>query len=241
MRIAIVDDDPIITDSLSTILGAEADLEICGVAADAPSAVRLYEQVKPDILLLDIQMGATSGLDAARAILAGDGAARIVFLTTFSDDEYIVAALRMGAKGYLIKQQVAAIAPALRSVLAGQSVLGEQVVGRIDALFTGPWPGAAAGAGSASEKAADAVWPPAAGSTRSPVPAVGRPAPGADQLSDREAEVVALVSEGLDNREIAGRMYLSEGTVRNHISAILTKLSLRNRTQLAIWHLTGGR
>jgi DNA-binding NarL/FixJ family response regulator len=231
MRVGIVDDDPIITDSLATILGAEPDIDVCGTAADAPGAVRLHQAARPDILVLDIQMGAETGLDAARAILAADPQARIVFLTTFSDEEYIVAALRMGARGYLIKQQVAAIAPALRSVLAGQSVLGAEVVERVDALFAGALPAAASPSGPRPE-------PPGRVRGAGPAPSDAvRPAPS-DPLTSREAEIIALVAEGLDNGEIAQRASLSEGTVRNHISAALGKLGLRNRTQLAIWHLS---
>ena len=148
-------------------------------------------------------MPGVGGLEAAERILAAHPEARVVFLTTFSDDEYIVRALRLGAKGYLIKQEVATIAPALRSVTAGQSVLGGEVLGRVDALMRGAVP---------------------------PAPEPAR----LEALTERERAIVGLVAEGLDNKEIAARLYLSEGTVRNHISAILQKLALKNRTQLAI-------
>ena len=112
MRIVIVDDDTLICDSLGIILGAQPDIEVSGSGRDGNDAVRLYRELSPDVLLLDIQMPGRDGLSAAEEILASTPDARVVFLTTFSDDEYIVRALRAGARGYLIKQDAAAIAPA---------------------------------------------------------------------------------------------------------------------------------
>ena len=178
MKIIIADDDRLVCDSLKIILGAQG-IEVCGVGADGDQAARLYEQERPDVALLDIQMPGRDGLWAAEQILSEDPAARVVFLTTFSDDEYIVRALKLGARGYLIKTDVAAIPPAL-----------------------------------------------------------ARPAAFAC-LTDREFEVARLVAEGLDNKEIAVAAYMGEGTVRNHISSVLAKLGLRNRTQIAIAYLRG--
>lgn len=209
INVCIVDDDPFVTTSLTTILGAEPDVAVVGEGHDGGAAVALYERERPDVLLMDIQMPNVGGLDAAERILAAHPDARVVFLTTFSDDEYIVRALRLGAKGYLIKQEVATIAPALRTVMAGQSVLGTEVLDRMDALMR-------KGATSASVGARDDGWVQAA------------------VLTDRERAIVEKVAEGLDNKEIAAALYLSEGTVRNHISAILQKLDLKNRTQLAV-------
>lgn len=203
LRVIIVDDDPFVVTSLATILSAEADIEVVARGRDGSEAVELYERLAPDILLMDIHMPGMDGLAAAERILGVHDQARIVFLTTFSDDDYIVRALRLGACGYLIKQEVSTIAPALRSVAAGQNVLGEEVLGRVDALMR-----------------------------RREFPA-GR---STDLLTDRERVVVSLIAEGLDNREIAGQLYLSEGTVRNHISAILQKLALKNRTQIAVYY-----
>jgi len=213
IRLIIVDDDPFICDSLKTILSAQPDIEVLGVGYDGEEAVGLYRSHLPDILLTDIQMPGLSGLDAAAAILAEFPKARIVLLTTFSDDEYIVSALRMGAKGYLIKQDVATIAPALRLVMADQSVLGNEVIDRIDDLFYG-------------EKPAD---PAASQASESPLAA----------LSQREFEVAEQVAQGLDNREIAAKLFISEGTVRNMVSSILQKLGLKNRTQLAVLYYKG--
>ena len=209
MKVLIVDDDALVTQSLATILSVEPDVEVIGRGGSGPEAVEKHRELSPDILLLDIRMPGGDGLGAAEQILAEDEDARIVFLTTFSDDEYIVRALRVGARGYLIKQDVARIAPALRSVMAGVSVLEGEVVERSAAMGLG-------GGGSAS------------GSGQMPRSAVF------ERLTEREYEVVEAVSEGLDNAEVADRLFMSEGTVRNHISSILAKLGLRNRTQVAV-------
>ena len=216
MRIAIVDDDPIVCQSLETILTATGTAEVLWMANDGDAAVRRYFETpasRPDVLLIDIQMPGTSGLDAAREILATDPAARILFLTTFADQSYIAQAMGLGAKGYLIKQDVAAVGPALQAVMAGQVVLGAEVLGKL------------------TERTPD------------PIPTIPEIPPISIEglLGEREREITALVAEGLDNRDIAARLFLSEGTVRNRISAILDKLGLTNRTQLAILWLNAHR
>jgi DNA-binding NarL/FixJ family response regulator len=135
MRLVIIDDDPFVCGSLRTILDAQGDIEVVAVGHDGNEAQELYRLHVPDILLTDIQMPECNGLEAAAAILGQWPDARIVLLTTFSDDEYIISALRMGAMGYLIKQDVTTIAPALRLVMSGQSVLGNEVLGRMDHLM----------------------------------------------------------------------------------------------------------
>ena len=208
MRVLIVDDDALVAQSLSTILSVEDDVEVVGLGGSGPEATERYRELTPDILLMDIQMPGGDGLSAAERILTEDAGARIVFLTTFSDDEYIVRALKMGARGYLIKQDVAQVAPALRSVMAGVCVLEGEVLERSTTMGLG---GPAGGREQAEE------------------------GPGAS-AKDREYEVVEAVAEGLDNAEAAARLFMSEGTVRNHISAILAKLGLRNRTQVAVMY-----
>ena len=135
IRTLIVDDDPFVRMSLQTILEAQDDVEVCALGADGDEAVELFERERPDVLLMDIQMPGSDGLGAAERILGAHKHARIVFLTTFSDDEYIVRALRLGAKGYLIKQDFESILPALRAVHAGQSVFGGEVMGRLPGLM----------------------------------------------------------------------------------------------------------
>lgn len=228
--IVIVDDDPFVCDSLATILSAQEGIEVRATGSDGEEAISLYEREAPDILLMDIQMPGMSGLEAAEAIISSDDDARIVFLTTFSDDEYIVAALRMGAKGYLIKQEVSNIAPALRSVMAGQSVLAGEVVGKVDLLMgsapAGSQEAKGQGDGSGSEEGYTALDHAMKAEARSKMLAAG--------LTEREAEIIELIALGYDNREIAHTVFISEGTVRNHVSAILQKLDLKNRTQLAV-------
>lgn len=213
IRVIVVDDDPFVRMSLTTILSAHADIEVCASGGDGAEAITLFSEQAPDVLLMDIQMPGTNGLVAAKAILAEHPDARIVFLTTFADDEYIVSALRMGAKGYLIKQEVANIAPAIRSVVAGQSVLGGEILGRVDSLVKG----GVSDAGPETERSAS--------DRKAEAQHAG--------LSEREFEIIELVAQGLDNKEISEKVYIGEGTVRNHVSALLQKLNLKNRTQLA--------
>ena len=208
MRVIVVDDDAIVVRSLSTILSVEPDIKVVGTGTSGEEAVSLFSACEPDVVLMDIQMPGGDGLSAAEKILAAEPAARVVFLTTFSDDDYIVRALRLGARGYLIKQDVATIAPALRSVMAGQSVLEGEVLARAAAL------------------SADCVRPQ-------------REEPEMRGLTEREREVVRAIADGMSNAEVAAALYMSEGTVRNHISAILAKLGLRNRTQIAVYYYRG--
>lgn len=207
MRIIVVDDDAFVVRSLATILSAETDVDVVGTGTTGDQAVELYRALSPDVALLDIQMPGRDGLSAAEEILRGDPGARVVFLTTFSDDDYIVRALRLGARGYLIKQDVATIAPALRSVMAGQSVLEGEVLARATRLS------------SHGTTAAD-----------------GRDEAALAALTQREREVVRAIADGMTNAEVAGALFMSEGTVRKHISSILAKLGLRNRTQIAVYY-----
>lgn len=202
MKVLVVDDDRLVAVSLKTILEADDAITVTGMGYSGEEAVCFYREQKPDVLLMDIRMAGMTGLEAAECILKEDKAAKILFLTTFSDDEYIVKAINIGAKGYLLKQDFEGIVPALLAVNGGQSVFGGEIVGKIPVLMQ------------------------------------GRGEVDYDQygISEKERRVIELVAEGLSNREIAKKMYLSEGTVRNYISTILEKLSLRDRTQLAIFY-----
>lgn len=135
MRVLIVDDDKLITISLKTILETDSEIEVIGTGFSGEDAVSLYRSLHPEVLLMDIRMQGKDGLDAAEEILAYDKEAVILFLTTFSDDEYIIRALNLGAKGYILKQDFESLLPALRAVCSGQSVFGREVVSRLPNLM----------------------------------------------------------------------------------------------------------
>ena len=202
MRITVIDDDKLVAISLKTILEADSSIEVSAIGYDGKEAISLYESVQPDILLMDIRMEHMSGLEAAEQILQKYPDAKILFLTTFSDDEYIVKALHIGAKGYILKQDFEGIAPALKAVYGGQSVFGGEIVGKLPVLMQ-------------TKEAFDYEQ---------------------YDIHEKEQSIIELVSEGLSNREIADKLFLSEGTVRNYISMILEKLGLRDRTQLAVFY-----
>ena len=250
MRLVIIDDDAFICASLQTILGSQPDIEVVAVGYNGLEAVSMYRSHQPDILLTDIQMPESSGLEATAAILSEWPQARIVLLTTFADDEYIVRALTLGARGYLIKQDVATIAPALRLVMSEQSVLGSEVLERMDHLISRQPAESGSSATSSSvvhdltdtDDAVASNLVTSGSSVTDGAAASNLVAPSSSaatdsrlsMLTNREFELTELVAKGLDNREIAASLYISEGTVRNMISTILQKLDLKNRTQLAI-------
>ena len=204
MKVIIVDDDQLVSMSLKTILESDENISVVACGQDGEDAVALYDKHQPDVLLMDIQMKKMSGLTAAETILASYPDARILFLTTFSDDEYIIKALDIGAKGYILKQDFTGIIPALFAVEQGQSVFGGEIVSKIPVLVQ-------------QKNTFDYSM---------------------YDIGEKEQEIIALVGLGKSNREIAGELFLSEGTVRNYISTILDKLSLRDRTQLAVFYLT---
>ncbi|MDD6183185.1 MAG: response regulator transcription factor [Lachnospiraceae bacterium] len=202
MRTVIVDDDNLVAISLKTILEADKDIEVVATGNDGKEAVELYSRYQPEVLLMDIQMKEMSGLEAAEQILQNHPQAKILFLTTFSDDEYIVKALNIGAKGYILKQDFEGIVPAIRAVEQGQSVFGGEIVNKIPVLMQ-------------SKESFDYA---------------------KYEISEKEQEIIEQVALGKSNKEIAKTLFLSEGTVRNYISSVLDKLSLRDRTQLAVFY-----
>lgn len=212
-RVAIVDDDPIVCSSLSTILKATGTVAIAWTACDGETAVDRYEADNPDVLLIDVQMPVMDGLTASRKIIDAHPNAKILILTTFADESYIAKALEIGTKGYLIKQDVSSVIPAVQSVMAGQVVMGAQVLQKLHVGNASP----ARNDVSQAYKSEVVQFP-------------GRFA----NLTERERDVLQLVAEGYDNREIAAKLFLSEGTVRNRISDILAKTNITNRTKLAV-------
>ena len=137
IKVIIIDDDSFICASLKTILQTDPDIKVIAVGTGGEESIRLYENLRPDVLLMDIRMGRLSGLDAGEQILSRHPEAKILFLTTFPDDEYIVKALRMGAKGYLIKQNAETIVPALKAVISGQSVFGNEITSKLPSFING--------------------------------------------------------------------------------------------------------
>ena len=204
MKLILIDDDCLVVGALKMILESEPDLEVAAAAEDGNAALSLYREHRPDVLLMDIRMKQKNGLDAAEEILREFPSARILLLTTFSDDEYIIKALKLGAAGYLLKQDYQNIIPAIRAAASGQTVFGTEIVSRIPELMN-------------------------SGKETTDYKEYG--------ISERELEVIRLTAEGLSNKEIAARLYLSEGTVRNYLSMILDKLDLRDRTQVAVFYL----
>lgn len=202
MNVIIVDDDCLVSGALKTILETDSDITVTALGNDGKEAISLFRKWKPDVLLMDIRMKEMNGLEAAGHILSEHADAKILLLTTFSDDEYVVKALNIGAKGYLLKQDYQNIIPAIKAVHSGQTVFGGEIMAKIPALLQ-------------KNNAFDYQ---------------------ANDISEREFSIITLVSEGLSNREIAEKLYLSEGTVRNYISTILEKLELRDRTQLAVFY-----
>ena len=204
MNIVIIDDDKLVAVSLKTILESTGSVKVLAMGSCGEEAIELYSLLKPDVLLMDIRMNGMSGIEAGEKILAGYPDARILYLTTFSDDEYIIKAVLMGAKGYILKQDFEGILPALFAVQQGQSVFGGEIVSKLPVLM--------------------------------------QPKNEFDysqyDIGEKEQEIIALVGMGKSNREIAEQLFLSEGTVRNYISTILEKFSLRDRTQLAVFYLT---
>ena len=204
MDIIVIDDDRLVAMSLRTILESTGQVSVKATGSNGKEAIELYKKHTPDVILMDIRMEGMSGIDAGREILRLYPDAKILYLTTFSDDEYIIDALNMGAKGYILKQDFEVIAPSLEAVMRGQTVFGDKIIGKLPDLM----------------KPKDSFDFEAHG------------------ISDKEREIMELVAAGLSNKEIAGKLFLGEGTVRNYISTLLDKLSLRDRTQLAVFYYT---
>lgn len=200
MRVLLMDDDELVLSSLKSIMEYN-QIEVAGIGKDGKEALKLYRQTQPDIILTDIRMKEMDGILAAQEVLAEFPEAKILLLTTFEDEEYISKALRIGCKGYILKQNISHIIPALQAAYAGSMVFDEEIISKIKN-------------GSSAE---DEV-------------------PKIPELSEREDAILKAVAEGMNNKEIAGQLYLSEGTVRNYISELLAKLEVRDRTQLAIYY-----
>ncbi len=212
VRVVVADDQQIVRDGFAALLGSQPDLSVVGTAGDGAQAVRLCLETRPDVVLMDIRMPVLDGIEATRR-LSGQGP-RVLILTTFDLDEYVYQALRAGASGFLLKDVTAErLFDAVRVVAAGDALLAPAVTRRLIARFTAPGP---APDPDRAVLAASAL------------------------LTPRETEVLRQVAEGLSNQEIADRLVVAEQTVKTHVSRMLTKLGLRDRTQAVVWAYESG-
>lgn len=212
IRVLLVDDESLVRAGFRLILEEAGDLEVAGEAGDGAEAVRLAADLAPDVIVMDVRMPGVDGIEATARILARDPSARILVVTTFDLDEHAFAALRAGASGFVLKNApVHELAEAVRSVAAGDAVVSPRITRRILDLHAHHLP--------------------------APLPPTDQPGAG---LTTRERDVLLEVARGLSNAEIAARLVVSEATVKTHVGALLTKLGLRSRVQLAIYAYEAG-
>jgi DNA-binding NarL/FixJ family response regulator len=225
VRIVLADDQALLRKGFRMILEAEDDIEIVGEAADGADAVRLVELYTPDVVLMDVRMPVLDGIEATRAITAavpGDGT-RVLILTTFDLDEYAFSALRAGASGFLLKDvPPAELVSAIRTVARGDAVVSPRITRRLLEEYAETLPDLSEGAGGPSS------------------PGAGPENAALAQLTEREREVLLAVADGLSNAEIAGRLYVSEATVKSHVGRLLAKLGLRDRVQAVVFAFQSG-
>ncbi|MFE3217682.1 response regulator [Streptomyces antimycoticus] len=212
IRVLIADDQVMVREGFSVLLNAQPDIEVVGEAVDGRQAIAQVVALRPDVVLMDIRMPEVNGLEATREIVAADADAKVLVLTTFDLDEYVYQALRSGASGFLLKDASARqLGDAVRVVAAGEALLAPTITKRLITTFSRI--GEAAGLGG-------------------PLPS---PQARLAELTERENEVLVLVAQGCSNAEIAERLIVAESTVKTHVSRILVKLGLRDRTQAAVF------
>jgi DNA-binding NarL/FixJ family response regulator len=208
ITVLLADDQALFREGLHTLLSTHADLRVIGEAANGDEALRLAAELRPQVILMDVQMPVLDGVAATRRLRATQPDTRVILLTTFDDDEYVFEGLRAGAAGYLLKDAPSArLVEAIRAAARGESFLQPSVAAKVVAEFNRL-------AGQA----------PAA-----PAPTGGL----AEPLSEREVEILKLVAGGASNKEIAAQLFLAEGTVKNHVTNILGKLGVAGRLQAA--------
>jgi DNA-binding NarL/FixJ family response regulator len=206
IRLLLVDDQRLMRDGLRILLELESDFEVVGEAEDGAQALDCYRQFSPDVVLMDIRMPVMDGVEATRRLRETDPDSKVIILTTFDDNEYVFEGLRAGALGYLLKDVSGdELADAIRKVATGGSMIEPSVARKVVAEFA-------------------RLAPPTPEATEELI----------EPLSEREIEILKLVSQGLTNKEIATRLFLAEGTVKNYVTSILQKIGARDRTQAAI-------
>lgn len=202
VRVAVVDDNELLRAGLVTVLGSDQELEVIGEAADGVAGVNLALEKRPDVVLMDVEMPGGDGITATERLHREAPSVRVLILTMFDLDDYVLEALRAGACGFLLKTtEPRALIAAVKACAAGETRLAPSVVARlVDTYVNRP------------------AWP----------------APGLDDLTDRELDVLRSMAKGLSNAEIAGELYLAETTVKTHVARILTKLGVRDRVQAVV-------
>ena len=206
IRILLVDDQPLFREGLRTLLSVHPDFEVVGEAGNGEEAIRLVRSLLPSVVLMDLQMPVLDGVTATRSLHEEQPDCRVIVLTTFDDDEMVFDGLRAGAVGYLLKDAPSEkLAEAIRVAARGETFLQPSVAAKVVAEF--------------------------ARLTRKPLPSANSVI---EPLSERELEILRLITQGASNREIAGQLFLAEGTVKNHVTNILGKLEVRDRTQAAL-------
>jgi DNA-binding NarL/FixJ family response regulator len=219
VRVLVVDDQQLMRDGIASLLSIQEGIEVAGAAANGQEALEQALVLRPDVVLMDVRMPVLDGVAATAAIRRQLPDCQVLMLTTFDDEEYVLEALRAGASGYLLKDIPAYdLAQAIQAAHRRIYQLDPAVASRLVASLTG------------QARPAAPVAAPASASAGAPSGAVKGP-----DLTEREVEVLRLIAQGATNREIAERLVISEGTVKNHISHILGRLSLRDRTQAAIY------
>jgi DNA-binding NarL/FixJ family response regulator len=208
IRVLLVDDQALFREGLNTLLSIHSDIEIVGEANNGEEAIQMAAQTSPDVVLMDLRMPVLDGVAATRRLVQTQPNSRVIVLTTFDDDEHIFEGLRAGAVGYLLKDVSSSkLVEAIRAAASGQSFLQPSVAAKVISEFT---------------------------RMAAPQPSAARNQPLIEPLSERELEVLQQVATGASNKEIAATLFITEGTVKNHLTNILGKLGVRDRTQAAL-------